>query len=77
MESLSGNKNESNYTYDSDKGVEPNVSVNLDFKKGEVTLVVKKANVDVINNSDGVAVTFSIGSINGDDIVLRKRPSHG
>jgi hypothetical protein len=63
--SFKGNNKESKYAYDSAKGVEPKVSVNLDFKKGEVTLVVKKANVDIINNSDGVTVTFSIGSIVG------------
>lgn len=63
--SFKGNKKESKYTYDSAKGVEPKVSATLNFKTGEVTLVVKKANVDVINNSNGVAVTFSIGSVDG------------
>ncbi len=67
--SFKGNKKESRFTYDSAKGVEPKVSVNLDFKKGEVTLVVKKANVDVINNSDGVTVTFSIGSVVGNQTI--------
>jgi len=64
-DSFKANKKESRFTYDSAKGVDPKVSVNLDFKKGEVTLVVKKASVDVIDNSDGVAVTFSIGSVDG------------
>ncbi|MDO8717110.1 MAG: 6-bladed beta-propeller [Dehalococcoidales bacterium] len=63
--SFKGNKKEAKYSYDSSKGVEPKVSVKLDFKKGEVTLSVKEANLDIINSSDGVVVTFSIGSVVG------------
>jgi hypothetical protein len=57
--------NGSKYNYDSPKGVEPKTSVALDFRNGNVNLVVRNANVDIINNADGVTVTFSIRSIVG------------
>jgi hypothetical protein len=53
------------YTYKSKGNAEPSIEMTLNFKKGEMTLVVRKANVDVINNYDGIAITLSIGSVIG------------
>jgi hypothetical protein len=67
--SFKGNKNELKYFYDSNRGVDPKIYALLNFKKGEVTLVVNKANVDIINNNDGVTVTFYINSVVGEQTI--------
>jgi uncharacterized repeat protein (TIGR02543 family) len=47
----------------------PDILVVINFKKGELNLVIRKADVDVINNYDGVTVTFSIGSVVGTETI--------
>jgi len=53
------------YSYTTKLRDKPFVMVTLNLKKGEVSLIVRKANVDIVDNSDGVTVTFSLGSLVG------------
>jgi uncharacterized repeat protein (TIGR02543 family) len=53
------------YVYRTIGNNSPDILAVINFKKGDLNLVIRKANVDIINNYDGVSVTFSIGNVVG------------
>jgi ABC-type antimicrobial peptide transport system permease subunit len=53
------------YTYKSKGNSGPVINITWNCQKCEFILTVRKANVDVINNYDGVAITLRVGSIMG------------
>jgi DMSO/TMAO reductase YedYZ molybdopterin-dependent catalytic subunit len=57
------------FVYTTKGNATPKVTVIMNSRTGDLTLVVRKANVDVIDNSDGVTVTFSIGGVIGTQTV--------
>ncbi|MFC2122570.1 right-handed parallel beta-helix repeat-containing protein [Bacteroidota bacterium] len=65
--SFDKDKKKDKYHFESTKGVEPKVDMKLDFDKGEWDLKVDKVDASVIDNCDGVVVTFSIGAMSAED----------
>jgi hypothetical protein len=61
-------ENES-YHFESANGAEPQINMELDFKKGEWRLRVSKIDASAIDNSDGVEITLTIGDLYASELI--------
>jgi uncharacterized repeat protein (TIGR02543 family) len=62
-------RNSQTYVYRNFGFNTPDIVVVINFKTGKLNLTIRKADVDVIDNYDGVSVTFSIDNIVGTDTI--------
>ncbi len=53
------------YTYITRGFAEPVVNMTLNLRRGELTVSIRRANVDVINAYDGVTITVTVGAVYG------------
>jgi len=57
------------YHYESTSSTEPQINMELDFKKGEWRLKISKIDAGAIDNSDGVEITLTIGTLSATELI--------
>lgn len=69
--------NKYNYEYKSASGVIPKIKASINFEKSKWSLKVNHADIDEVDNSDGVDISLSIGNYLGtENVLLESKNKH-